>query len=87
MIVAGYPDLMMKFLDSNPGLRSRFNRFFNFEDYHPQGLLQILQLLATKEGYKMHETIPQRILKTTTIIEMNIMLMVVMSETILKMCY
>lgn len=53
VIVAGYPDLMHKFLDSNPGLRSRFNRFFEFEDYDPEELLQILALTAAKEDYKI----------------------------------
>lgn len=55
VIVAGYPNLMHKFLDSNPGLRSRFNRFFEFEDYTPDELLQILELTASKEGYKLSD--------------------------------
>ncbi|MBC8111324.1 MAG: AAA family ATPase, partial [Verrucomicrobia bacterium] len=48
ILVAGYPQPMNIFLDSNPGLRSRFNLFFQFPDYLPQELLQILD-------YKMEQ--------------------------------
>ena len=51
VIVAGYPDLMNKFLDSNPGLRSRFNKFINFEDYRPSELVDIFQNMCKNAGY------------------------------------
>lgn len=41
IVVAGYPQQMNTFLESNPGLRSRFNLFYHFSDYLPQELLQI----------------------------------------------
>lgn len=41
VIAAGYPKEMSKFLDSNPGLKSRFKHFFEFTDYLPQELSQI----------------------------------------------
>ena len=51
VIVAGYTDLMEEFLDSNPGLRSRFNKFIFFPDYTPDELSAIFEFTAKKNGY------------------------------------
>ncbi len=53
VIVAGYPDLMEEFLNSNPGLRSRFNKYIFFADYTPEELIAILQSMCEKQEYKM----------------------------------
>ena len=53
VIVAGYPDLMEEFLNSNPGLRSRFNKYIFFADYTPDELIQILESMCEKQEYKM----------------------------------
>ncbi|MFT7590916.1 MAG: SpoVK/Ycf46/Vps4 family AAA+-type ATPase [bacterium] len=50
VIAAGYPDEMDNFLNSNPGLKSRFNVVFDFADYLPQELLQIAEYSADKRG-------------------------------------
>ena len=55
VIVAGYPDLMDEFLSSNPGLRSRFNKFIFFDDYNPDELYQILIGMAKKQDYVLSE--------------------------------
>lgn len=60
VIVAGYDDLMHKFIDSNPGLRSRFNKYFHFPDYDGDDLLLILRRFCDTNGYTLAETaIPQ----------------------------
>lgn len=55
VIVAGYPDLMNEFLNSNPGLRSRFNKFINFADYKPKELVDIFKNMCNKSGYRATE--------------------------------
>lgn len=52
VIVAGYPDKMEEFLDSNPGLQSRFNKYIYFEDYTPEELMAIFDRMCEKNGYK-----------------------------------
>lgn len=51
VIVAGYPDLMKKFIDSNPGLASRFNRYILFEDYSCEELIEIFGYICTNSSY------------------------------------
>lgn len=51
VIVAGYPALMEEFLNSNPGLRSRFNKYIMFDDYTPEQEVAILESMATGQEY------------------------------------
>ena len=55
VIVAGYTDLMEKFIHSNPGLESRFNKYFFFEDYDGGQLMEIFRSMCKKNGYTLSE--------------------------------
>lgn len=55
VIVAGYPDLMDQFLESNPGLKSRFNKFIHFEDYSPKEQYEILGAMCAKQEYVLSQ--------------------------------
>lgn len=55
VIVAGYPREMKHFLDSNPGLKSRFKLYFEFPDYLPQELSTIADYAAEKMGVQLTE--------------------------------
>ena len=51
VIIAGYPNEMKRFIDSNPGLQSRFTRYINFPDYTEGELFDIFNLYLTKNQY------------------------------------
>ena len=51
VIVAGYTELMKKFVESNPGLKSRFNKYIEFPDYTADELIAIFELNMRKYNY------------------------------------
>lgn len=51
VIVAGYTGPMTNFINSNPGLQSRFNKYFYFEDYTGEQLMAIFRIRCEKNGY------------------------------------
>ena len=51
VIAAGYPEEMNAFINSNPGLKSRFTHFFYFDDYSPAELTEIFKLISSREEY------------------------------------
>ena len=59
VIVAGYTDLMDRFIHSNPGLESRFNRFLLFEDYTPDEMLDIFKMQCKKGCYQLSDGVEE----------------------------
>ncbi|MBR3502824.1 MAG: AAA family ATPase [Clostridia bacterium] len=55
VIVAGYDGLMDRFIHSNPGLESRFNRYLHFDDYNLDEMMGIFQLQCKKGCYEMED--------------------------------
>ena len=53
VIVAGYKDEMQRFIDSNPGLQSRFNRYIDFPDYSSGELADIFKMYLKKNQYTL----------------------------------
>ena len=53
VIVAGYKDEMQRFIDSNPGLQSRFNRYIDFPDYSGTELVEIFKMYMKKNQYTL----------------------------------
>ncbi|MEH1944973.1 MAG: AAA family ATPase [Nostoc sp.] len=55
VIVAGYKGEMSRFIESNPGLKSRFARSIHFEDYCPSELTEIFKVRCEQHGYLFSE--------------------------------
>ena len=53
VIVAGYTRLMREFIDSNPGLQSRFNKYLQFDDYTAGEMTGIFALQCKKNCYEL----------------------------------
>ena len=53
VIIAGYPNEMKRFIDSNPGLQSRFTRYIDFPDYTSGELVDIFKMYMRKNEYKL----------------------------------
>ncbi len=53
IMVAGYPAETMEMINSNPGLKSRFKHYFDFEDFSPGELMKIADYAAKKKKVKL----------------------------------
>lgn len=62
VIVAGYSDLMKKFINSNPGLQSRFNKYIDFPDYSIDELTEIFLMMCKEYEYWLDQD-AQRVMK------------------------
>lgn len=61
VILAGYDNEMKMFIDSNPGLQSRFNRYIHFSDYNAEELMAIFKLNLKKFDYELTNDAEQKI--------------------------
>lgn len=71
VIVAGYTDNMQEFINSNPGLRSRFDKYFLFEDYDAEEMFTIALALFSKEGVKPDEAAARHLKNFFTFLHQN----------------
>jgi SpoVK/Ycf46/Vps4 family AAA+-type ATPase len=62
VIAAGYPGDMERFIDSNPGLASRFTRTLTFEDYVSAELVRIVEHHASRHDYRLGDETRERLL-------------------------
>ena len=65
VIAAGYTDQMQTFLDSNPGLKSRFSNIIQFDDYTGEELYQIFQYIIKKERFGVSDSANDFVKKLT----------------------
>lgn len=63
VIVAGYTDLMEEFLNSNPGLKSRFNKFIFFADYTETQLVEIFSSMCSKNQFTLSDEAKEKVLE------------------------
>lgn len=61
VIVAGYTLPMQNFFESNPGLKSRFNTFIEFDDYSAEQLLNIVEKICTENEYVLSDELKETI--------------------------
>ncbi len=63
VIAAGYENEMHEFINSNPGMRSRFNTYINFLDYSPEELFKIFELMSKENDYHLDEEAAKKLLQ------------------------
>ena len=68
VIVAGYPELMNRFIESNPGLKSRFNKYITFEDYSADEMFSIYKKMCQDHGYTLDDNASEYLQKVFKII-------------------
>lgn len=66
VIAAGYTDEMERFINSNPGLKSRFSRYFYFNHYTPDELIKIFNIFADNVEFKLSSDAESRLKELIT---------------------
>ena len=66
IMVAGYPKEMENFLNSNPGLKSRFRNYYHFDDYTPDELVEIADFAAKKREVSLSPKAKDKLRKIAT---------------------
>ena len=69
VVVAGYTEPMQVFIESNPGLRSRFNRYFYFEHLATEQLLQIFENFCKTSDFQLANEARNKVLDTFALME------------------
>ncbi len=68
VIAAGYKNLMDKFLEVNPGMKSRFNKYLHIDDYSPSELLDIYKMFIKKKRYLLSEAAELKVKKAIEVV-------------------
>lgn len=71
VIVAGYSNLMHNFINSNPGLKSRFNKYINFPDYSADELIEIFYSMCNEYQYKLSTNADKTMREKIVLLEAN----------------
>jgi len=71
IIVAGYTEKMESFLDSNPGLKSRFNKHIYFDDYSKEELIDIFLSLCKTSNYQLTDEAQKALLLLISFLDKN----------------
>lgn len=71
VILAGYPNEMDKMIRSNPGLSSRVGTTMHFDDYGPEALCRIFELIAKKSKYTLPTESRRRLMRGFTYLYMK----------------
>jgi SpoVK/Ycf46/Vps4 family AAA+-type ATPase len=66
IMVAGYPVEMERFINSNPGIKSRFRNYYHFEDYTPEELTAIAQYAAREKDVSLSPEALEKVKKILT---------------------
>lgn len=63
VIIAGYSEEIEMFIQSNPGLQSRFNRYFKFDHFKPEELLKIFKAMVTKADFVLTKEAEEKLVE------------------------